>query len=527
MNFDRVVTVKKEHTKEQFLRAVMIKTASDLKTPVDVVKADFGEVKESVKEVILCGGQVESDYSASIGYDREEEYRTTERKQLSAGDWYTRDGVRKRADYSGGYTVDVIKTRTVTDWQPYSGHIGGEAVCVAMNGEEKYNETRLVEVIKSVKKENVEEKGEAAVSSYGLKEAKDNCRHVVEEKIEFPGDRMKDFHSNATVQVNVLECWKLPYYEVEYTYKGEKYKASDYACGDFRVEAECPPDETDIVSVASDDTKGYRAGMAIGWSLFGILFVLSCIMIAVGKYSVWIAAAVALVVAIILHVVSDKKYSARVRDLTENKVVLKRNELENVLSQKGYEKLTSSEESLFNAKERGDINSYVNRRKGVKVPAVLCSIATVILIIVSSILGANAKSKALHSPDQFTVAITSKMQEYKENDSIFTNGCYYIYFDFNVTSKEIGAENMRLKTTIYDKSGKEVGTLNTTLSNMDIGANSKKQYSTYIQDNQPERNNNKLFITLYNTRYSELSFKTEIISIDFSDGKYWKNENYI
>ncbi len=527
VNFDRVVTVKKEHTKEEFLRAAIIKLASDLKTPVDVVKADFGEVKESVKEAILCVAQVESDYSASVGYDREEEYRTTDRKQLSAGDWYTRDGVRKRADYSGSYTVDVIKTRTVTDWQPYNGHIGGEAVCAAMNGEEEYGESRLVDVIKSVKEENIEEKGEATVSAYGLKDVKNNCRRVVERRIDFPGDHMKDFHSNATVQVNVLECWKLPYYEVEYTYKGEKYKASDYACGDLKVEAECPPDDTDIVVAASNDTKGYRAGMAIGWSLFGILFVLSCIMIAVGKYSVWIAAAVSLVVAIVLHVVGDKKYFARVRDLTENKVVLKRNELEGVLSQKGYEELTSSEESLFNAKERGDINAYVNRRNGVKVPAILCSIATVILIIVSSIMGANAKNKALHSPEQFTVAITSKTQEYKENASPYTNGCYYIYLEFDVTSREIGAKNMRLETTIYDKSGKEIGALKTSLSDMNIGANSKKRYSTYLENNQPERDNSKLFITLYKTRYSELSFKTEIMSIDFSDGKYWKNEKYI
>lgn len=48
MEFNKVVTVKKEHSKEQFLRAAMIKLASDIETPIDAVKADFGEVKESV-----------------------------------------------------------------------------------------------------------------------------------------------------------------------------------------------------------------------------------------------------------------------------------------------------------------------------------------------------------------------------------------------------------------------------------------------------------------------------------------------
>lgn len=526
MEFNKVVTVKKEHSKEQFLRAAMIKLASDIETPIDVVKADFGEVKESVKEVILCTAHVESDYTASIGYDRQEQYQTTESKFLSEGDWYTCKGVQKRADRSGSYQVDVIKTRTVTDWQPYSGHIGGDATCVAMNGSEEYSEGRLIDVIKSTKDESVVEKGEAIVSPVGLKEVKENCRGVVESRIDFPGDHYKDVHSNASVDVDTLECWRLPFYEAEYTYKGKKYKISDYACGDFEIEAECPPNDVNIVAVASNDTKSYRTGMIIGWSVFGLLFVLSCVLIAANVYWMWSLATVALVVAITLHVVSDKKYFARVRALTEDNVVLKRKELENVLSQKGYERLTSAETGLFNAESKGASYAYSNKRKGVKVPAILCSIATVILIIVSSVCGANAKSNALHSPEQFTVAITSKTQEYKENVSPYTNGCYYIYLTYDVTSKEIGAEYMQLQTTVYDKSGKEIGSLKTSLSDMNIDANAKKQYSTYLQDNQPERNNNQFFIKLYNAKYSELSFKTEILSIRFTDGKYWYSKNY-
>lgn len=96
MDFDKVYTVNKEHSKEQFIRAAMIKLASNPETPVDVVKADFGEVKESVKEVILCAGHVEADYTASIGYDRQEQYETTESKRLDEGDWYTYKGVQKK-----------------------------------------------------------------------------------------------------------------------------------------------------------------------------------------------------------------------------------------------------------------------------------------------------------------------------------------------------------------------------------------------------------------------------------------------
>lgn len=134
MKFDSVYKVQKEITKETFLRAALIEIAKASETPIDVVNSEFGEVRESVKEVMLCSAHVESDYTASIGYDRKEQYQTTERKQLSEGDWYTCKGVQKRATYKGSYEVDCIKERTVTDWQPYSGHIAGDAVCVEMNG---------------------------------------------------------------------------------------------------------------------------------------------------------------------------------------------------------------------------------------------------------------------------------------------------------------------------------------------------------------------------------------------------------
>lgn len=92
MEFEKVFTIEKEHSKKEFLRAAIIKIASDLDTPIDVVRAEFSEVKESVKEIILCTAHVESNYTASIGYDRKEQYQTTERKYVSAGDRYTCQG---------------------------------------------------------------------------------------------------------------------------------------------------------------------------------------------------------------------------------------------------------------------------------------------------------------------------------------------------------------------------------------------------------------------------------------------------
>lgn len=525
MDFDKVYTVNKEHSKEQFIRAAMIKLASNPETPVDVVKADFGEVKESVKEVILCAGHVEADYTASIGYDRQEQYETTESKRLDEGDWYTYKGVQKRANHSGTYYVDVVKTRTVTDWHPYSGHIEGDAVGAAINGDEECSAKRLIEVVKETKDESVVEGGEAVLSPYGLEEVKEDCRAVVEARIELPGDHRRNFNSNASVDVNTLECWKLPFYEVEYTYKGKQYKVADYACGDFEIEAECPPNDVNIAADASRDTKSYRIGMIVGWPLFGLLYVLSWVLIFVAKvYWMWIPATAALGIAITFHVVSNKKYIARIRELTEDNVTLKQKELESSLSRKGYEKLTATETSLFDAKSTGNSYVYKNKRKGVTAPAILSSIVTAILIMVSlaawTAAKDSAKYAALHSPEQFTIAITSKTQEYKDYDVSYANWGYFVYLTYDVTSKEIGARHMQLQTTVYDKSGREIGSIRTELTNMNMDSNAKKQYSTYLKEERLETSKNKLFVELYNSQYSDLTFKIEILSIDFSDGVY-------
>ena len=393
MDFDKVYTVNKEHSKEQFIRAAMIKLASNMGTPIDVVKADFGEIKESVKEVILCSAHVESDYTASIGYDRQEQYETTERKRLDEGDWYTYKGVNKRANYSGTYYVDVVKTRIVTDWHPYSGHVGGDAVGAAINGAEKCSAKRLIEVIKETKDESVVEGGEAVISPCGLEEVKEDCRAVVDARVELPGDHCKNFNSNASVDVNTLECWKLPFYEAEYTYNGKQYKVADYACGDFEIEAECPPDDVNIAADASRDTKLYRIGMIVGWSLYGLLWILSAVLLNFTKVRwMWIPTIIAFGVAITLHVVCDKKYSARASSLIKGRFALKQQELERVLSRKGYEKLTATEIELFDIKSTDasynkDVLDCEIKHSRAKTIAIICTSVLMFVLIMLHLFG--------------------------------------------------------------------------------------------------------------------------------------------
>ena len=147
MEFDAVFTVKKETSKEEFLRKLLIELASSSKTPTDVVNAKFGEVEESVREAIVCSAHVEMDYSASIGYDRVETYWTKEKRYNSSTKQY--------------YYVDVEKTRTVTDWQPFSSHISGDKTAAAFN--ESYSGIYDNDII-IIKQQSVANNGEIVVA---------------------------------------------------------------------------------------------------------------------------------------------------------------------------------------------------------------------------------------------------------------------------------------------------------------------------------------------------------------------------
>lgn len=514
--FDRVYTIKKEFSKEAFLRDVMVKLASNPDTPIDVVNASFDEVQESVREAILCSAHVETDYTASIGYDRIEEYWDKE----------------KKTEYVNGqryeHYVDVKKTRTVTDWQPHSGHISGDATRVALNEDNSWadlDDSKLVSAIKGADENNIVEKGEATVNSSGLDRVKSECAWSIHWDIRYPGDHHKDEHYSDDISVSTIECFKLPFYSVQFTYKGKKYSASAFACGPINVTTEFPPDNVNIVEVAEKDTKKYKTASIISWISFGVLFAFSFGMLFAKIAWTWFLPLIALVTSILLHVNSDKKYACRLKELTEDNNKLKKKELEVALGKKGYTALSSEEKEAFSAESASKTANHRNTRKGVKGKAIGFSILTAILIIASLICGSSFKNANLHSPDQVTIQITQKTQEYKSNVSPYVNGCYYVYFTYKVSANEIGIDNMQIRTTVY-KNGVEQGTINTSLEYMNLDAGATKTYSTYLQDNQPEANHNTFFIALYNADSSDLTYKFEIRSIHFSDGQYYFSDNY-
>lgn len=233
MEFSKVFTFKKELSEQQFLRNVLIGLSKDKKSPANIMNAKFGKVTEFHSEFLVLSAGVEVNYSGSCGYDRVEAYQTTESKYVREGEYYTCNGVTKRASYNGSVQVDVVKERTVTDWRPHSGTLNISKTAFSLNEDKRDEEFEnlLPGAVKEAKDESVVEEGTATVNSSAYQSALESCKARASREVDWPGDRHKDTSYSYMVDIKSLECYIVPCYMVEFEYNRKKYYARGLAIG--------------------------------------------------------------------------------------------------------------------------------------------------------------------------------------------------------------------------------------------------------------------------------------------------------
>ena len=507
MEFDSVFTVKKEFSKDDFMRQLLVELGTKSNTPVDVVDAEFKEVTESVKEVIVCSASVEGNCTASVGYDRQEPYTDYETYREKVGDSYV---TRQRA---------VTKFRTVTDWKIFQTEYSGNATCAALNSDETtMDNSRIVNAIKSADTDSIVAKGDATVNSVGLREVLSTCETNVEiSAVNFPGDHHKDTQYHSTSEIQSLSCYKLPFYEVIYTYKGKNYTASSFACGNINIYATTPPIDIDITTVVQEKTACFEKTKKQSWTLFVISLIVASILCIALKFA-WL-----FFIPILLLIKTKKDHDTYEREykncsdsFSKNISQSKLSALQKSLEKHGYEPLSQNFSQSFE-----DAASIPGAKKlpSVKNRFVWSWVLTVIMTIVSVFTLYSSYKKYMHSPKQVDVHVLSMETEYDPNASGYISGCYYIRFEYEITAKKTGIDYIDVRLNIKDKKGNELGYLTSSLSNINADPGDKKIMVITWEENQPE--SNEFFTQVYNADFSELQFSYEIGAIQFSDGEYY------
>ena len=245
----------KEIDEKTFYANALAEIALDKDSPEDIfIVGKFEPVETEYRQYVLGKGTAVMSYSATIGYDRKEEYKTTESKYVTEGSYYTCNGVQKRANSSGSVQVDVVKTRTVTDWHPFSGNYTGEHVDAIAN-DDKSDELDSydyeVNCLASAKEydANVSKSPAPLIPSSASIHSleigiKTRARLACERKL--PGDRMKDFYCDGTVSLNIVESHVAPQYILKYKYLQKDYTLKAHSAKKSKIKGDIPSAKTEI-----------------------------------------------------------------------------------------------------------------------------------------------------------------------------------------------------------------------------------------------------------------------------------------
>lgn len=243
----------KEIDINSFCANALTKIALDKDSPDDIFTATkFEPVKTYYRQYVLALGDVETSYSATVGYDRKEQYTTTTNKYLSQGSAYTYKGITKYADKNGTYTVDTIKERTVTDWQPFSGTNKGEYVGEAVNGAVT-TDFDLIDYAGKCSKKAIPYDSETSKTTPPLPPSAEAIKNVkrslefsaeLECKRNLPGDRNKDFHANSTTNLTKIQSHVAPQHVLKYNYMGKDYVLCAHSVKESEINGDIPSAKT-------------------------------------------------------------------------------------------------------------------------------------------------------------------------------------------------------------------------------------------------------------------------------------------
>jgi len=233
-------------SKESFLRKTLIEFARKQDVNPKLLETQF-EIEVFDKEFYIFLGEVECDFTCSIGYNRTENYIVMEQKQKlikqpngnSKWEWVNES---------------VNKTRTVTDWQAYSGSKNGKCVvAIKANGESDEECWNLVKYLAGELEEYDEEIELGNEIVAGGKEALARDFRI-ETKVGLPGDESKDFSSNEKVKVIEIRKYKIPFYRVKLNYNGKEKSFEHNALVD-KFSVSLDKDETEELKYTPLDTK--------------------------------------------------------------------------------------------------------------------------------------------------------------------------------------------------------------------------------------------------------------------------------
>ena len=330
-------TIEPKITKDEFLKQAYTKIIMNKVAPEDVLTAEFEAVKTVYSTYMVVDAHYTGNFSASIGYERVEEYQTTE-------EYYDSKLGMKRYR-------PVTKTRTVTDWQPFTGVIDrDQKSCVKLNSDRKVDVS--LELLKDLeglqtcgKVIPIEENDELLKHLVAPTRENSNDSITLGEKLisnqlDIPGDRYQDFKMNVSHKIKSIQYFIIPEYILDYQYGEDKCQVGS-PLYDIKVVGTVPDTHEELDNMIDSRIKPYGITSIIMTSL-AILFSLMQLMVIKKTAFIWLNATLMgfAIVFYILFNIQSNRIESRIR---KDSCIHKLDNLEIFLAENDLPPLTEEE----------------------------------------------------------------------------------------------------------------------------------------------------------------------------------------
>lgn len=352
---DKVVIIENEKSNEEdFFRRSLVYLCSLDSVPTDILESKFEPVEKQDALYHLVEAEFNMNYTASSGYNREEEYLA----------------VDKVFDRDLGRTIEkeVMKKRVVTDWRPWSfnetvnrsvvfgdnDRIVSESYAKIENADTAEGDY-FIDYIRGDGKDCEENSKSSVVAEHNFKQAANSQINeqlkrreillAVNAKGKVPGDVVKDFRHSGSFSVKDVTSYSVQQYHMDYKYKNDKYETFGFLNSKDVHQFKRPDDSKENAKKFEEKVQPLRTLSIVSLICF-MIFIIATLNDGMNKVLLGVFMAILVILYALPYIVTsvlEKK--------TKNKNKLELiDKLNDFLSKKGMKLLTTEEKETIGGK---------------------------------------------------------------------------------------------------------------------------------------------------------------------------------
>lgn len=372
-----------------FLREALLSVALTGDTPQDIMTADFSVVDGSVQQLLTVRSECDVTYSATIGYDKEEERvvdSATRASPVSSRSTHE----AKYDPKTGKYLYETEKVK-VTDWQPYSGEkkIDKEATILLSPAEDlsdpimaAVQEGRFARFLEGNGKNAYVPEAQAGGTIFAKTPTRKEmdravasaCKQAEEECEKYlPGDHSKDFRASSIGKVKEAKVYAVPEWVAKVRYQGENYNVRAYKSDNLITSYTLPDNHKELQAAVGDKLKPFTY-VSFGLSICVIILAVLICSINPMQQPWMLAILLPLVAATVAMVLMYSKMARKlnlqfVAALSEKRI----EDFKQQLAKNHFSQITADEELMFSefSKDSKAVPNVDEDKKFNKVTAIL------------------------------------------------------------------------------------------------------------------------------------------------------------